>query len=373
MRFNLRWSFFALALWALSVGAQAGVASLTDAEVMRLQVLVKGSLEARIWAETLDRRAQEAVMISPGPVTEIQTAGKLRGSPEKTATELAAHDMDRMWALALSYALSGKVEYAQKAQSYLLAWAQTCQPPPNPIDATNLEGYVETYDLLRPHLAAQVRKTLDHWIGLVFQTLETSDDPAKKNYWNNWKAHRLKIMTLIAYTLDDPEMKNQVLETFKALLNHNLNPDGSTFDFQERDALHYQVYDLEPMLRTVMIFERADTPGLYGWKTDQGASIRNCVAFVLPYAKGEKTHPEFVHSTVEFDYQRAQNNEKNYTIGADFIPKASLHCLELAQFFQPDLKSLVGTLAGKPDAAYPTLQILLNETTRPSPSPSSTL
>lgn len=46
-----------------------------------------------------------------------------------------------------------------------------------------------------------------------------------------------------------------------------------------------------------------------------------------------------------------------------------MKCLELAQFFQPDLKSLVGNLAGKPDSVFPTLQILLNEATRPSANP----
>jgi hypothetical protein len=148
------------------------------------------------------------------------------------------------------------------------------------------------------------------------------------------------------------------------LLGKNLNADGTTLDFMERDALHYQVYDLEPLTRTAMIYQRAGLADLYDLKTDQGASIRQCVAFVVPFAKGDKTHAEYVHTTVKFDIQRAENHEKGHAIGANFEPKAAVHCLELAQYFEPGLKDLVGSLEGKPDAEYPTLQILLNEVTR---------
>jgi hypothetical protein len=160
-------------------------------------------------------------------------------------------------------------------------------------------------------------------------------------------------------------VEQRVLAAYQTLLNANLNPDGTTFDFLERDALHYHVYDLEPMIRTAMLYQRAQNLDLYHWKTDNGTSIAECVTFLIPYAKGEKTHAEYVTTKVKFDIQRAQNHEKGHGIGEVFEPKAAEKCLELAQYFEPDLKPLVGSLTDTPDSAYPSFQILINEETRP--------
>ncbi len=365
--FSLKKILVIVGMMALAVQtASAGVAFLTDAEVLKLKALANSSPEAGMWAEFIERQAQEALEETPDPIAQIQTAGQLQGSAEKTETQEALKDMPRMRALALAFVLTGRKEYGQKAQAYLWAWAKTCQPPENAIDATNLEALLETYDLLRPHVTAQVRDTLDNWVRSVAQTLLSSDDPSKGTYWNNHKSHRLKIVAMAAFVLEDAALEKQAWDALKTLLEKNLNPDGTTLDYMERDALHYQVYDLEPLIRTAMIYQRAGFGDLYDWKTAQGASIRNCVAFVLPFAKGKKNHAEYVHTTVKFDLQRAENHEKGHAIGGLFEPKAAIHCLELAQFFEPDLKDLVGTLAGKPDSAYPTPQILLNEATRPS-------
>jgi hypothetical protein len=327
------------------------------------------SLEATPWVQSIESQAQEALGLTPNPIDQIQTAGQLKGSDVKEKTQEALKDMPRLRALGLAYALTKRDDFRLKAGAYVLAWAKTCQPPENPIDATNLEPLLETYDLVRFKMEAGDRKLTDDWVRSVAQTLLASDNPSKGTHWNNWQAHRLKIVALSAFLLEDADLEKTALEGVQTLLSKNLNADGTTLDFLERDALHYQVYDLEPLIRAAILFQRAQNVDLYNWKTDRGASINQCVAFVIPFAKDEKTHAEYVHTTVKFDLQRAQNNEKGHEIGAAFPPQGALKCLELAQFFQPDLKLLVGTLAGKPDSAYPTLQILLNEITRPSLNP----
>jgi hypothetical protein len=362
--FNL---FLVTLVFLVVQGAFAGVVSLTKDEILKLQFLVKSSPEGKIWADTIEQQAKEALGQEPHPIAWIQTAGELLGSPAKTETQEALKDMPRLKALGLAYILTGNKDYRQKAQDYLLAWAKTCNPPANPIDATNLEPFLETYDLLRPDLAGNVRNTLDTWIMTLGQALLDSDNPSWKTFWNNWKSHRIKIVAMTAFIRDDVGLERRELETLVILYVRNLNADGTTLDFHERDALHYQVYDLEPLIRTAMIFQRAGFGDLYDSKTDQGASLHKSVAFVIPFAKGEKKHAEYVHTKVKFDLERDQNKEKGHAIGAKFDPKSALHCLELAQYFEPDLKGLVGNLAGKPDAAYPTLQILLNEITRTLP------
>lgn len=363
----MRFKFFLfLVLWVPSSTLWAGQAFLNDAEIAKLRGLVQTSNDASIWGQTIQRQATEALGESPNPIGQIQTAGKLQGSAEKTKTQEALKDIYRLTNLTMAYALTGREDFRSKTAEYVLAWAKTCQPPENPIDATNLEILLEAYDLVRPTMAGPDQLKVDNWVRSVAKTLIDSDDPKRGTYWNNWKSHRVKIVALAAYTLGDIALESWSLETVKDLLDKNLNPDGTTLDFMERDALHYQVYDLEPLLVTAILFQRTQNQDLYDLRTSTGASLKQCVAFVVPFAKGEKTHAEYVHTMVKFDLQRAQNHEKGHGIGENFDPKAALKCLALAQFFEPDLKGLVGTLAGKPDTAYPTLQILLNDVTRPT-------
>jgi len=365
------WYFLIIAAIGLAAAPSswAGVASLTDEDVLRLRALVQSLPEAAQWAQGIEKQADQALNDIPHPVAQIQTAGKLQGSSEKTQTQEALKDMPRLQSEALAYVLTGREEYLQQAQAYILSWSRTCQPPDNPIDATNLEPLFVAYDIVRLHFLAENRDPIDQWVRSVAQTLASSDDPKKGTYWNNWKSHRLKIIGLAAFTLNDATLEKWTLDALKALLERNLNADGTTLDFLERDALHYQVYDLEPLLTTAILYQRAQGLDLYDLKTSNGSSLRQCVAFVVPFAKGDKTHAEYVHTKVKFDLQRAQNHEKGHGIGEPFDPKAALKCLALAQYFQPDLKPLVGQLAGKPEAAYPTLQILLNDVTHPAAKP----
>jgi hypothetical protein len=358
--------FIAGLIWVVGVSTlHAGVVSLTDAEISKVRSLVTTSPDAARWATEIENHAKNALGTAPNPIDQIQTAGKLKGSAEKTRTEEALKDFYRLKNIEWAYVLTGQKEYEQKAQDYVLAWAKTCRPPKNPIDGTNLETLIETYDLIRPQMDLSQQQIVNKWLKSVIDTLFASDDPSKGNHKNNWQAHRLKIIGMAAFTLGDVSIEQRVLTAYQTLLNANLNPDGTTFDFLERDALHYHVYDLEPMIRTAMLYQRAQNLDLYHWKTDDGASIAQCVAFLIPYAKGEKTHAEYVTTKVKFDLQRAQNHEKGHGIGEAFEPKAAEKCLELAQYFEPGLKGLVGSLADMPDSAYPSLQILMNEATRP--------
>jgi hypothetical protein len=374
-RQNLKLKIFntlaCLTFWSYTPALWAGPVSLTDGEILQLRSLAATSPETAQWAKSIEKEAQKALSLSPNPADLIQTAGKLKGSAEKTRTQEALKDMGHLKVLGLAYALTGSEDYRRKAEDFVIAWAKTCQPPENPIDATNLGPLLETYDLIRPKTEPGDRKIADDWVRLVAQTLLFKDKPSKPTHWNNWQSHRLKIMALSAFLLEDEDLEKKVLDALKNLLSRNLNPDGTTIDFLERDALHYQVYDLEPLIRTAILYQRAQGLDLYNWKTDQGASISQCAAYVIPYAKGEKTHAEYVHTKVKFDIQRAQNNERGHAIGADFEPKAALGCLELAEFFQPDLKPLVTSMAGTANATFPTLEILLKESFRPSTSPST--
>jgi tetratricopeptide (TPR) repeat protein len=299
-------------------------------------------------------------------------AGVLQGSDEKTKTQGAIKDLQYLRALGLAYALTDDVRYLNQGVTYLTAWAQTCQPTEDPIDATTLEPLLESYELLRPRMEETDRKTVDEWVKSVAYTLRDSDNPRKGSHWNNHQTHRLKTIAMVAFLLNDSDLEKQTLDSLKILMEKNLNPDGTTLDFLQRDALHYHFYDLQAFIRIAILYQRGMDVDLFHLPTGQGASVSQCLAFGLPYARGEKTHAEFVNSTVIFDAQRGANGESTYISGSAYQPKDALHCLELAQYYEPELTPLVGNLAEKPGSAYPTWRVLLNEAMRSGPLPVAT-
>jgi hypothetical protein len=368
----MKYSLVFTVCWFYAATLHAGVVSLTSPEMSKLRDLTASSSDAAQWARLIEQKADEALEKTPHPVEDIQSAGKLKGTPEKIRTERALDDLSDLKNLEWAYAITWQTSYLYKAEDYVTAWAKTCRPPENPIDATNLETLIETYDLIRSQMNPSDQQVVNDWLKSVIDTLFASEDPTKNNHRNNWQAHRLKIISMAAFVLGDQETEQRALAELKTLMESNLNADGTTYDFLERDALHYHVYDLEPLIRTAILYQRAQNLDLYYWKTTQGSSIANCVAFLIPYADKEKTHPEWVHTTVQFDIQRGQNHEKGYTAGENFDPQKAQKCLELAQFFEPKLKTLVGTLAENPNSSYPSFQILINEVARPeviSPKP----
>jgi tetratricopeptide (TPR) repeat protein len=356
---------------SISSSLYAGVASLTDTEVLRLKALVQSSPEGRTWMKVIIQHAQEGLALPPHPIDQMEVEGQLEGSQAKTQSVDAKKDFQRLQYLGLAYALTADERYLNQAAAYLTAWAKTCLPPSNPINATQFESFLTTYDLLRPHMTGPDKKTLDDWLDSTADALRRADNPTKLTHTNNHHAHLLKTVAQVAFILDDKDLEDETLKALKAYLEINLNDDGTTLDFEQRDALHYHVYDLAPLALAAILYQRGRQEDLYNYNTFKGASVSQCVAFVLPYAKGEKTHAEFVNSTVAFDLRRGNNGEAAYIPGHDFIHKEAIPCLEMSQYFQPELRGLVGTLVNKPGSAYPTLQCLLNEAMRTGPLPAA--
>ena len=74
-------------------------------------------------------------------------------------------------------------------------------------------------------------------------------------------------------------------------------------DFEERDALHYVVYDLEP-LRRVVLAARLRADDWLDLKGSTRPSLKDALDWLTPYAQDDKTHEEFVHARVAPGYQR---------------------------------------------------------------------
>jgi hypothetical protein len=347
-------SFSGLALQAQYVG-------LNQNEIKKLQHLLPSDEGAKKLYTSFQQLADQALTEDPHPIDTIRTEGLLQGNPKKTATAFSLKDMRKMYALALVYRVGVDKQYLRRLTVYLNAWAAMNHPKGDPIDDTNLDPVIEAYDMVRTKLPSADEKAVRSWLAATAETELSApyNRPGRATSYNNWHSHRLKIVGEIAFAIGDTALQGYTIRGIKEQIARNLNADGSSSDFLSRDALHYHVYDLEPLLTLAIVLQRATGVDYYTYVSPAGTSIKKSVDWLLPYLNGEKTHAEFVNSTVDFDRKRAQNNEAAYRAGTLFDPKNGIATLALAAFFDPGLMPLARQLSGTEDR-YPDWQAVVN-------------
>lgn len=349
---------FALLL-LLSVAAKAQYVSLNDNEIQKLKELISKDAETKALYSEYISTADAAVNVSPQPIDTIRSEGLLKGNPKKEATASAMRDMRKMYALAICYRVEGEKSYLQNLTSYLTAWARVNTGRGDPIDDTNLDQAIEAYDLIKGKLKPSDNDLIVKWFKQTAEAELTTYKKAmnRETGSNNWNSHRLKIVGEIAYAINDEGYKKFVDEALKKQLEKNLLPDGSSIDFKLRDALHYHVYDMEPLLKLAIVLKRATGVDEYAFVASNGASIKKSVEWVVPYVTGAQTHGEFVNSKVSFDLKRAQNGEAEYKAGSLWNPKNGYRTLALAAYFDPQYITTLKTI--KPE--YRDWQLVLNK------------
>ncbi|MNK14813.1 Alginate lyase [compost metagenome] len=353
--------FFAV-MQLFTVHVKAQYVSLNDNEVQKLKTLISNDANAKKLYTKYQTIADAAANENPQPIDTIRTEGLLKGNPKKTATANALRDMNKMYALAICYRVEGKKSYLESLASYLTAWATTNTSRGNPIDDTNLEDGITAYDLVKTDLQPKDNELIVKWLsqtasaGITFYGKSSK----KMTSYNNWRSHQLKIVGLIAYAIDNAEYKKYIAEHLTDQIEKNLYADGSGVDFKHRDALHYHVYTLEPLLRLAIVLKRATGVDTYSAQSTSGASIKKSVEWLMPYATGEKTHGEYVNSTVKFDQARAKNGESSFQAGNLWQPKSGLEVLALSAYFDPQYNSIIKTVAGTTNS-YSDWQLVLNK------------
>lgn len=251
-----------------------------------------------------------------------------------------------MYTLALQFKISGDKKYLTKADEFLLAWAKTNQPNGDPIDDTNLDKAIEAYDLIKDNISPKDKILIAAW-SKATALAEINSKRMNRNQGtgiNNWNEHRLKIVGEIGYALNNQEFISWTIDRLKKHIEINLNEDGTSLDFKERDAMHYHIYDLEPMLRLALLIKRAGGVNFYTYQSPKGSSIKKSVDWLIPYIKGEKQHEEYVNTTVKFDRDRAKNNEPGFAPGTMFKPILALPVLKLSVHFDSTQSDLLKNL-----------------------------
>jgi hypothetical protein len=330
-------------------------------EARQLKELAHANGTVHAFIDSLQAIADAALEDEPNPIDTLRTEGLLQGDPRKTATREALKDVHKMYALAVVYRVTRQREYLDKASVFLIAWADSNFSRGDPIDDTNLEPAIEAYSLIKNHLVSAEDKRICRWFKRVAdaEIHARFNDARRATAHNNWNAHRLKIVGEIGFAIGDKNLQQYAIAGIKDHIGRNLLPDGSSEDFVSRDALHYHLYDLEPLLKLAIVLQRATGVNYYTWQAPSGSSLQKSVEWLLPYLDGRQTHAEFVRSTVEFDKRRAQNGESSYKAGTLFDPKSGVATLILAAYFDDKFMDLARRLLGS-NEQYPTWQAVLN-------------
>jgi hypothetical protein len=268
----------------------------------------------------------------PHPMARLHTEGTLPHQGIRDQSIEAERDFQVMADLGFAFRFTGDRRYLDAEARYLSAWSSTYQPSLNPIDETRFDTVFIAFDLTRDALPAPVQSQ----VLALFRTMATGylnwwDANAKKDP-ANWSSHRIKLMTLSAYELNDATLIHRAAAAFRAQIAQNIRPDGEVVDFKKRDALHYVTYDLEP-LTTAALAAKMHGQDWFHTAATGSPSVEMGINWLLPFALGQKTHEEFVHSGVGFDAARARAGEQGYS--GQWHPAASVELLALAAWADP--------------------------------------
>lgn len=356
--FVLLLSTFALA----EKSANSSSYQISPNQIVQLKKIISSDGYAKSMYNKVLKAADKALNLSPDPIDKIQTEGKLDSDPAKKATQISLKDMPLTYSLGMAYILTDDARYANKAKEYLLAWAGVNQPTGDPIDETNLEPMIRTYELLKDQFMDSEKTAIETWLAHIADSEIYSRKKGKETSFNNWNSHRLKIIGLIAFTLKNQKYLDYTIQGFKKQIAEDLFPDGQSYDFQVRDALHYHCYTLEPLL-TLCIDAKLNGLDLFNYVSPNGCSLQKSVEFLIPFVTGEKEHQEYVHSQVKFDRDRANAGQESFKIGRLFRAEESLNTLTEYYFFTPSLLPLIQKLKNN-DSPYPSWNILIESVQR---------
>ncbi|SDH72111.1 Alginate lyase [Paraburkholderia steynii] len=264
-------------------------------------------------------------------VRQLHTEGTLPHEGIYDQSKEAEKDLDLLRDAALAWRATSDDRYLKLVDRLLYAWVTTYQPSFNPIDETPFEGLILAYDMTASALPVKTRNATMAFLaklanGYIAQ-IDAQKRPLTGTFRNNWQSHRVKLIAMAAFTLDNRKMIEAAQRLYVEHVNDNIAPDGTTVDFGERDALHYVTYDLQPLVTAALAARRHNRNWL-NERAPSGATLAAALNWLTPYAMGAKTHDEFVRSSVPFDTKRREAGLPGYS--GQWDPKNAAELYHLA-------------------------------------------
>lgn len=337
----------ALALATIAQAGTASAAQVSPAVVKDWCMLDPARPAARSILESASRHRDD----HPHALKHVHTEGTLPHQGIRDQSLEAEADWQVALRAAMAWQIGHDPRYLHQVDAYLLAWAGTYELDFNPIDETNLDALIGAYALTRRALRPTTRAAMQNLLrklgeGYVERMQALSRSP-RGGEVNNWQSHRIKLVALAAAALGDGGMLQEATLLFQHQVAGNIHADGSVYDFSERDALHYVVYDLQPLVQAaVAVKPYASVDDWLHYEAASGASLAKALDWLLPFAQGSRSHEEFVHSKVKFDAARAQAGVSGFS--GPWNPQTSTALYWLAARLDPRYLPVAKKLSAQP-------------------------
>ncbi len=261
------------------------------------------------WPKLLLKKSDKNLAITSSALKSLTSSGITDASDERLkTTRRSLRDAETTALLSLAFFINNKPAYLEKAKELLLDWAQTYKSNGHPINETRLEGFLWSYDLLRCYFSLDEQKIINNWLKEI-QTAKHKWVFGPSSFQNNLQTHQLKMLLLLDRLLNDEVSLKSDRETLQVHLFNNLHEDGSSFDYKERDALHYHLYDLEPWLEIALLEPKYKD------------AVNKAYDFLIKQIKDDNIHDQFANSLQKIDKKRAAGGFKYAKQGGSFDPK----------------------------------------------------
>ncbi len=337
------------------------VPPLDPSQLERLRELATSDSSAKALADQVSTEARPLLEAKPQPLEVIHYEGLVNTDPRRIATVEKLREMGDVARIMRYWQLTEDPKAAAALRRFILAWAGTYLPTGNDVNENKFYPMLVAYHALRDQFPASERSLVDTWLTEI-ATLHEKAVRTSTHFTNRYSKH-VRLLAISGMILDKPEWVATAHEGIKRFVSQSLRPDGSSNDLERRDALGYHQSALRPVIELAMLSGDKGHE-LYTWTSPAGGSIQKSVDFVVPYALGQKTHKEWVNSTVGLDRRRAAAGLEHYRPGRLFDPRDALRLMSQASYFDADLLDVVMHLTRGDGGRFPTWEVLVNEAAR---------
>jgi hypothetical protein len=339
------------ALACHSVSAEVGefsipaITPLSHDQTVRLQRLARENSEARHLAEAARDAALPLLDAVPHPLATIHYEGLVNTDPRRVATVAQLREMAEVALLARHWQVSADERAAATLRRFVAEWSAAYRPTGNDVNENKLYPLLVAYHGLRGSFAETERTRIDAWVETLGSLHHRAVEESTR-FTNRYSKH-VRLLALCGRIVDRAAWAAAAEAGVRRFVEHSLHADGTSTDLLARDTLTYHASALVPILELAML------------TGPEGGSLRKSVDYVVPYALGEKTRQEWVHSKVALDRRRAEAGIGKYQPGIPYAPISALELMEQASCFDPSLLRVVRHLTGSAAERFPTWQTLV--------------
>lgn len=340
------------------------VIPLPEPALVELRRLVADDDEARSMGAEIVSHATNVVMATPRPLAVIHYEGLVNTDPRRLRAVEHLRTLDDVALLVQAWQVSKRDDFAAAVRRQVHAWATTYRPTGNDVNENKLIPLLVGWHAIR-HLADDTeRRDATAWLSDLGERHARAVTESK-HLTNRYTKH-VRLAVYCGLALERPAWVALGRTGIERFVSQSLRADGTSLDLERRDSLTYHCSALVPVLELAQLLG-ADGQMLYAWVAPAGGSVKHSVDFVLPYATGEKTHAEWVNTTVELDRRRAAAGLEHYRTGRLFEPRQAAKLLEAASQFDASLLPVWTRVTGSTAKRFGNWRMVVQASLNPLP------